>query len=235
MAMWKCWKWNDMKKMTPKSEADVKSPAEELANIITHGMGAVFFLLASPLLLYFASPKLSYTGLIALCVFVIGLISVFLSSTLYHWHWKSPLPLQYRLRVWDHISIYLLIGGTYTILLYQFMPKVYYSAFMTFLWLTILAGSLLKLFFTGRFRILSSAFYLVLGWMAVFFIDSLRQTMPDMVFNLVLYGGITYSVGTVFYIWRSLPFSHSIWHLFVLGGSGMHFAAVWLAVSLPTL
>ena len=214
-------------------DPEIKSSAEENANIITHGLGAIFFLVASPFLLFLASPHLSNAGLIALSVFVMGLISVFLSSTLYHWHWKSPLWLQYRLRVWDHISIYLLIGGTYTIMLYQFMPKVYYSAFMTFLWLTILAGSLVKLFFTGRFRILSSVIYLALGWMAVFFIDTLKQNMPESIFNLVLYGGITYSVGTIFYIWRSLPFSHSIWHIFVLGGSGMHFAAVAMAVFLP--
>lgn len=203
---------------------------EEIANAITHGLGILFTLVAVPILalkaIEFHSEKMLYSAL----VFGFGMLMSYSSSTIYH---AVQNPRAKRLlRIWDHISIFFLIGGSYTPLVLQFCKAETANWFLTLIWSLIVVGSLYKLFFTGKYRWLSTIIYIALGGLAVIIIEPLLLTMPKEIFYWVLGGGIAYIVGTVFYMWHRPLFTHAIWHVFVLTGTVSHFIAVFMAVGL---
>src|SRR4051812_30501551 len=138
---------------------------KEIANSITHGLGILFFLTATPFLLYKAfHSKTIY--LIACIAFVVGLIMVYSASTLYHAIQKESL--KKKLRVYDHISIYMLIGGSYTPFIAKYLVNPRAGTFLTLIWCIIALGVILKFFFTGKYDFISTLSYIGLGWMAVF-------------------------------------------------------------------
>ena len=203
----------------------IQSNHEELANAISHGIGFLLALILVPVLIAKASLQSTNLITIACAVFSFGFLMAYLSSTIYHLV-QNPKSKK-LLRVWDHISIFFLIGGTYTPVVCKFTDQQTAIIFLGIMWSLIIAGSVLKIFFTGRYDKLSTAIYVLLGWMVVFIIKPLMAHMPLEVFWWILGGGIAYTFGVIFYKWHKLTFQHSIWHLFVLAGTLLQYVAVY--------
>lgn len=203
----------------------IQNKEEEIANAITHGIGFLLALILVPLLLLKATnneaPKILYATLI----FSFGFLMAYLSSTIYHLVEKPKA--KKILRIWDHISIFFLIGGTYTPIVIKYTDNKTAFLFLGIMWTLIIVGSLLKIFFTGKHDKLSTVIYIVLGWMAIFIFKPLMSNMPIEVFVWILAGGLAYTFGVIFYKWRSLTFQHSIWHLFVLAGTLLQYVAIY--------
>ncbi|MCO5247768.1 MAG: hemolysin III family protein [Chitinophagales bacterium] len=201
------------------------SKGHEIANTLTHLFGIVFFLSFLPFIFVKMFNEDNMTYLWTVVVFSFGLMMTYGSSTLYHYA-KSESTKKV-LRIWDHASIYFLIGGTYTPLIARFLSFHQAFWFLTIMWSIILMGVILKLFFTGRFEFLSLFSYLFLGWMALFVIKDFIQVAPELIQLLIVGGGLSYTIGVLFYAWHKIPYNHAIWHVFVLAGSIFHFFAIY--------
>ena len=203
----------------------IRIPAkEERANTLTHALGLLLGLIAVPVLLvrqYGSVPAGEWLGLL---VFGITLLQVYATSTVYHAvtdaRWK------HRLRVLDHISIFFLIAGTHTPLLLHYLPGERGRFYLIVIWAMAFSGLVYKLFFFGRWEWLSVAFYLVMGWMGAVTIPDMAPDMSDATFYGVILGGVSYTLGVVFYAWEKMPYNHAIWHIFVIGGTAGHFWAI---------
>lgn len=202
-----------------------QSLKEEVVNAISHGVGLLFFLISIPILFVQVARYINGKGIAALAMFSFGLVAVYLFSTLYH-SFQNPR-IKKVLRTFDHISIYMLIGGSYTALVWKYIQSDTATIFLSVMWSIIGVAAILKLFFTHRFRLLSTLLYIALGWMAVFIIKPLWHNLPSNVWLLIILGGGSYMLGTIFYMMKNIRFTHFVWHLFVLGGSVFHFFAVY--------
>jgi hemolysin III len=201
------------------------TPKQELANSITHGLGLILSLAGLPLLLWLAAKEpLATSGWIFLGIYWVSLLMVYANSTFYH-GLKSKAAKKI-FKVLDHISIYFLIAGTTSFFVIRYVQGSAGSIFLLIQWLLVGAGTIFKIFFTGRFKLLSTLLYLGLGLMALGIIHTLWVNMPVAVFAWILAGGAFYICGTIFYLWKKLYYQHAIWHLFVLGGSISHFIAL---------
>lgn len=203
---------------------------EEVFNTISHGAGVVFCLIAIPILIYYALEKGHMPTVYSVSIFGFGMFMVYLSSTLFHavQHDGAKRALQ----VWDHISIYLLIAGSYTPLVVKFIHNDTATLFLSVMWGIVLVGSILKIFFTGRFQLASTMLYLALGWMAVFIIKPFFNNVPLEVFLWLLGGGLFYTLGVYFYVKEHKPYHHAIWHCFVLAGTITHYVAIYISAPL---
>jgi len=202
--------------------------AEEMANAMTHGVGLVLSLIGWVVLLGLASMAGDGWDLAASAVFGGTLVFLYGTSTLYHS--ARTARTKRILRIVDHIAIYLLIAGTYTPFTVLIMRDGWGWTILALVWGLALAGLLFKLFSTHRFHPAATSLYLLMGWMGILFVDPVSAALPTGALLLVAAGGVAYTVGVVFYGWHSLPYSHAIWHLFVLVGSICHYAAVALYV-----
>ena len=197
---------------------------EEIANVVTHGIGVVLSICALVLMLVYSMGEADPWRVGGVTVFGIALILMYLASTLYH---AIPHPpLKKLLRVMDHCAIYLLIAGTYTPFLLVFMRGSWGWTLFFMLWGMAILGCGFKLFFTGRWNFVSTLCYIGMGWMALLTIKPAMENIPGMALFLMLLGGLSYTGGVLFYLWHRLPYHHAIWHLFVMGGSAIHFLAV---------
>jgi hemolysin III len=203
---------------------------EEIANAITHGLGVLFCLVAIPFMIIYAIQSNSAVTLWAVSIFCFGMLMVYLSSTLYHavQHKNAKRLLQ----IWDHISIFILIAGSYTPLVIKFTNSSTAFVFLGIMWSIVAVGSLLKLFYTGKYKVASVILYLVLGWMALFIIKPIMTNVPPHIFWLIAISGIAYTLGVIFYLWTGLRYAHAVWHVFVLSGTIMHFFAVYNSIPL---
>lgn len=205
-----------------------QSFGEEVANTITHGFGALCSIVALMLMLILSVEDADPWRIAGVTVFGMALILMYMASTLYH---AIPHPSAKRLlRVLDHCAIYLLIAGTYTPFLLVFMRGNWgWTLFFT-LWSIAILGCGFKLFYTGKWDFISTLFYIAMGWMALLTIKPALENIPNMALLLMLLGGLSYTGGVLFYLWHRLPYHHAIWHLFVMGGSTIHFLAILLYV-----
>ena len=205
-------------------------PGEELANALTHGLGALAALVGGGVLVTLAALHGDGWQLGAAIVFASSLLLLYVASTLYH---ASRHPLaRARLKVFDHCAIYLLIAGTYTpFTLIGLRGELGRNLFIA-IWALALAGIVFKLFFTGRFKLVSTLIYIAMGWLVVLAIKPVMAALDAWTFGWLLAGGLAYTLGTVFYHRPGLRYSHAIWHLFVVTGSVCHYIAV-LAQVLP--
>ncbi|MFT5166685.1 MAG: hemolysin III [Saprospiraceae bacterium] len=197
---------------------------QELANALTHGIGILLTIIGSIVLIFIGVQKWQGYHIFGLALFCFSLLMVYTSSTIYHCvkgNWQK-----YVLKKIDHISIYLLIGGTHTPFVLLYLDNDFGRNYLITLWGLILIGILYKIFLIGRWKWFSLAFYIFLGWMAVFIIPSMKDQMSSSVFYWILAGGVSYTTGTIFFAWEKLPYHHAIWHLFVLGGSAGHYVAM---------
>ncbi|MCW3126384.1 MAG: channel protein hemolysin family [Bacteroidetes bacterium] len=197
---------------------------DELANAVSHGIGAVFFIVSVPILVSYALQHSSIQYACCAAIFGFTLIITYLSSTLYHsiHHTETKRIM----RIFDHVSIFLLIGGSYTPVVYHYMPHDFAIPFLIVLWIIVGVGCVFKALYTGRFRLASTMVYVVLGFMVLFIIKPLTASMSTATFIMLLAGGISYAAGVPFYIFKRLRYNHAIWHAFVFSGSILHFCVV---------
>ena len=213
----------------------LKSPEllakEELANSLTHGFALVLSLIG---LVNMVIPAFLYgtaIHLVTVNVFCASMIILFAASTVYHG--VSNPELKRICRIVDHASIYILIAGTYTPVSLLTLPTAWAWTLFGIIWGLAIFGVVFKLFFTGRFDKVSTAVYLGMGWMAIVAIKPLLENMPTGGLLLMLAGGLSYSIGVIFYRWEKLPYGHAIWHIFVFGGAAFHYFMIGL-YCLPT-
>jgi len=200
---------------------------EEHLNALTHGAGALLSCLGLYLLLANNSGKTPFATE-SIVIYGISMILLFSASTAYHLT-AHPLWKQ-RLRIADHISIYFLIAGTYTpVALITLVNGNGWLIFYT-VWGIALAGTILKLFFTGKYEYLSLILYLLMGWLIVFDIQDLIRLTSTRGLALLAAGGAFYTLGIFFYTIRRIPYNHLIWHFFVLGGAISHWLYIYLEV-----
>ncbi|GAL90542.1 PAQR family membrane homeostasis protein TrhA [Jejuia pallidilutea] len=205
----------------------IQTPFEEKLNAASHAIGALFGITALILLIIFETQK-THNSLISVVVYGISIIVLFTASTLYHS--AKTESKKYYFRIVDHISIYLLIAGTYTpVLLITLEQSLGWTLFYT-VWGIALFGVILKLFFTGRFEVFSTLLYLAMGWLIVFDFTNLSNLMHSNGILLLFAGGLSYTIGIVFYVVEKIPYNHVIWHLFVLAGAIFHFFMIFLYV-----
>jgi len=202
---------------------------EEIINASTHGVGILLSIVGLAVLVAFASLNGSAMLISSCAIFGATLIFAYSSSTLYHAITNEKAKQIFR--QFDHSAIYLLIAGTYTPVLTLLKPSWGWTIF-SIIWITAIIGVILKFIYPHRFKKLSVVLYLVMGWFIVIAIKQLMLNMDSGGLWLMLLGGLFYSVGVVFYVWKSLPYNHAIWHLFVLGGSISHYFMVLLYVVL---
>lgn len=201
---------------------------EEFASALTHGVGAAAALAAGTILIALVARGGDGWQLGAAIVFGASLLLLYLASTLYHAA-RHPVA-RGRLKVFDHCAIYLLIAGTYTpFTLIGLQGRVGWSLFAA-IWTLALAGIVFKLFFTGRFKLLSTAIYLAMGWLVLIAIRPVMAALDGWTLGWLVAGGAFYTLGTFFYHRESIPYSHAIWHLFCIGGSVCHYVAVMAQV-----
>ena len=197
---------------------------DEIANALTHGLGAAAALAGGAVLITLAAIHGDGWQLAGAIVFGITLLLLYTASTLYH-AIQHPIA-KGRLKVFDHCAIYLLIAGTYTpFTLIGLRGPLGWGLFAA-IWTIALAGVVFKLFHTGRFPRLSTALYVAMGWLVVVAIKPMLASIDAWTLGWLLAGGVFYTLGTYFYHRESIPYAHAIWHLFVIAGSVCHFVAV---------
>ncbi|KQZ60255.1 MULTISPECIES: hemolysin III family protein [unclassified Lysobacter] len=214
----------------PTAHAHHGSVREEIANALTHGLGATAALAGGAVLITLAALYGSTWQLAGAIVFGVSLLLLYVASTLYH-AIQHPTA-KARLKVFDHCAIYLLIAGTYTPFTLVLRGPWGWGLF-TAIWVLAFAGIVFKLFYTGRFKLLSTAIYIAMGWLVIVAIKPLIGALDAWTLGWLLAGGLSYTLGTVFYHRPALPYSHAIWHMFVIGGSVCHYVAV-MAQVIPT-
>ena len=200
---------------------------EEIWNALTHGFGFLVSLVASAVLVTLAALQGDGWRLAGALVFCLSLVTVYTSSTLYH---SIPhLATKVRMKVFDHCAIFVLIAGTYTP--FTLISLRDHGGWWLFAaaWTLAAAGITFKLFFTGRFKGVSTLIYIGMGWMAVLGIKPFLALVPMSTLLWLLAGGLAYTFGTLFYMSKR-SYSHAIWHGFVLLGSACHFVAVSMQV-----
>ncbi len=218
---------NEKQKMTEQRDY---SPGEELANSITHGVGAVLGIAVLVLLVVFASLHNGAWEIVSTAIYGTTFILLFLSSTLYHSSRRSQV--RRVMKIIDHSAIYLLIAGTYTpFTLCPLRGSLGWAMFGA-IWFCALVGIFFKAFFTGRFKAVSLGSYLLMGWFCAIAVKPLYRELSTLGFVFLIVGGLCYTIGAVFYAWKSLKWSHAVWHLFVLAGSICHFFSILFGIAM---
>jgi len=194
----------------------------EIANAITHGLGVLFSI--AVFIVVFYTSKYSETQKFPLYVFAVSMLLLYLSSTIYHLIIDVKTKTLFRL--FDHINIYFLIAGTYTPFLLLCVKGLLGWLFFSLLWAVAVFGIFYKLFLWKKHPKWSLFIYIGMGWLIVFIVKPMYNTLPAIGWIWLFAGGLSYTIGTIFYSWKSKTFNHAIWHLFVLFGSVSHFIAV---------
>jgi len=197
------------------------SRKEEIANAITHGIGALLSVAALVILIVFASIYSSAWHVVSFTIYGVSMLLLFVSSTLVHSFPEGKTKDLFE--IFDHSSIYLFIAGTYTPILFVVVQGVLGWTIFGIIWGTALAGVAFKAFFTKRFLFLSTTFYIAMGWLIVIAWKPVAEGLAGGGLTLLVTGGVLYTLGTIFYVWKAFPYHHAVWHLFVLAGAIAHF------------
>ncbi len=201
---------------------------EELANSLTHGLGALLSVAGLVLLVGSAARHGDAWHVVSSAIFGTTLVLLYTASTLYHT--SRGERRRQVLQKFDHAAIFLLIAGTYTPFVLVPLRGPWGWSLFGIVWGLALAGVVLKFWFAGRFRVVSTIIYLAMGWLVMVAIKPLLAALPAGGVKLLVAGGLCYTGGAAFYLWKRLPYHHAIWHLFVLGGSACHWVAVFCYV-----
>lgn len=201
---------------------------EEIMNAVTHGVGAIFALAGLITLVVSSYLHGTVWHIVSFSIYGTSLVLLYLASTLYHSFTSERL--KHIFKIFDHAAIYLLIAGTYTpftlVLLHGTLGWTVFGV----VWSLACIGVILKVFFVKRFNVLSTLCYIAMGWFIVVFIKPLAAALPTAGLYWLIAGGLFYTVGAIFYLWRKLPYNHMVWHLFVIAGSAAHFITVFYYV-----
>jgi hemolysin III len=206
---------------------------EEIASALTHGLGVILSIGGGAVLITLAVVFTGSREVISVAVFTAALVLLYSASTLYHLA-RRPL-VKLRLKVLDHCAIFLLIAGTYTPFTIAAIRGGWGWSLFGVIWGLAILGIVFKLFFTGRFRYLSTTIYVSMGWLVLVAFVPLSQALTPVALTWLILGGVFYTAGTLFYHFERLPYSHAIWHLFVLGGSICHFISVTAQILGPAM
>ncbi len=197
---------------------------EDVANWLTHAVGAVLAGAAAAALVVMASLRGDAARVVGVSIFGVTLVWLYLASTVYH------LARDARRKAWlrkvDHASIYLLIAGTYSPFVLGPLRGGWGWALFGVTWGLAIAGIVFKVFWTGRFPRLSTAVYIAMGWVALVAIVPIAQRLSPATIAWLVAGGLAYTGGVAFYAAHRLPYAHAVWHLFVLLGSACHTVAI---------
>ena len=214
--------------MTNFDKIKYYSPIEESINIISHATGFIFSIIALILLNLRADLYGGFWNIASFSIFGISLVVLYAASTLYH-SAKKP-ELRIRLKVFDHAAIYVLIAGTYTPLTIITLHGTIGWVLFTFTWTFAFIGIILKLFFTGRFDVVLTIMYVLLGWIVVVVLKPLIANLAIEGVILLFAGGIAYTLGAVIYAIKKVPGNHAIFHFLVLIGSLCHFISIYMYI-----
>jgi len=199
--------------------------AEEVANALTHGLGLLGSIVALPVLVVTALAKGDALLVVGYSVFGATMVALYAASTIYHA--LPPSRAKQLFRVVDHVAIYLLIAGSYTPFTFGVLRGAWGWTLSGIVWSLAIVGILLKTTVGFRFPRASTVLYLSMGWLAVVAAKPLAAAVPGAGLAWIIAGGLLYTGGVVFYARDYRPWHHTVWHLFVLGGSACHFMAVW--------
>jgi hemolysin III len=201
---------------------------QELVNSIVHGFGIIFGIVSIPILIAFAIKSDNTSGVVGAAVYGFSFLQLFTFSTLYHGiqHTQAKRTLE----IMDHISIYFLIAGTYTPFLLLYMPNSFGITLLSVLWGLTVLGIIYKIFFIGKWAILSTLIYIGMGCIMVVGGRTFFESIPSTILTLILIGAGLYLIGVVFYLWKKYTYNHAVWHFFVLAAAVCHYVAILLAV-----
>lgn len=200
------------------------STREELANTLTHGVGTLAALAGGTVLIILAALQGDPWKIVGASVFSLTLVLLYTASTLYH-AVRTPV-LKRRMKVLDHAAIYLLIAGSYTPFTLVGLRGAWGWSLFGVIWGLALGGVAFKLFFAGRFRLVSTTIYVAMGWMVLIAVGPMVRHLEPSVLAWLVAGGLAYTGGTFFYHNQRISYSHAVWHGFVLAGSACHAVAV---------
>jgi hemolysin III len=198
--------------------------SDMIAGAITHGLGAILACVGTVILVFKAYETKNSIIIISAIIFGVCLILSYASSTLYHALARTRAKTVFH--IFDHCLIYLLIAGTYTPLTLAVIGGTLGWAIFITVWILAIIGIVCKSLILGKYPKASAILYLAMGWLIVFFIVPLWHALPAQAIALLFTGGLCYTLGIIFFIFDSRPFFHSIWHLFVLGGSFFHYLLI---------
>jgi hemolysin III len=205
------------------------SRAEELANRLTHGFGALLSLVGVISLIGLALAQRDTNRVVSACIYGGSMVTFYCLSTAYHTVRKPYI--RYVFRILDHVGIYLMIAGSYTPFALVTLRGPWGWTLLCMVWGLGTVGAVLKIFTTHRLPIIGPLIYIALGWMLMIAFKPLSAALAANGVALLFIGGLAYTVGVLFFLWERLPFNHAIWHLFVLAGSACHFGAIFYYVT----
>lgn len=208
-----------------KTDARQYHNTEELLNVITHGLGFLLSIAALTLLVVFASLKGDAWHIVSFTIYGISLVTLYLASTLFHMTRKQSL--RNKLNIFDHSAIYFLIAGTYTPFLLVTLRGPWGWSLFGVIWGLAIGGLIFKLFYTGKYDFFSAIIYVLMGWIIIIAIKPMNENLTTEGLLWLLGGGISYSIGVIFYLINKIPYNHAIFHIWVLLGSFAHFVAVF--------
>jgi hemolysin III len=197
---------------------------EEIANSITHGIGAVLSIAALVVLIVFSSLYGTAWHIVSFTLFGVTMVLLYFSSTLVHAFPKGRVKDFFE--IMDHSSIYFFIAGTYTPFLFIAVKGWVGWTLFGVVWGLALCGTIFKVFFVKRFLMVSTIMYVIMGWLVMFAWDKIASNVDPTGTLLLVIGGVLYTVGAIFYVWRGFTYHHAVWHLFVLAGTISHFFSV---------
>lgn len=201
---------------------------EEKLNVISHGIGLILSIVALVLLVVYASIYGSSYHIVSFSIYGASLIVLYSASTLYHYIQSTKI--RYRLNIFDHASIYILIAGTYTPFTLVVLKGWVGWAIFGVSWGLAITGVVLKFFYTGKYDKISTITYVLMGWLIIFAVKPLVTNLPFEGLMWLLSGGIFYTAGAVLYSVKRIKYNHAVFHIFVLLGSISHFIAVFFYV-----
>ena len=215
-------------------ETPAYSAKEELANAISHGLGAILSLIALIMLLTYSVTNNAVTNgstsnelirIVSFSIYGTSLVLLFLASTLYHGVVNQAIKKTFKLL--DHCAIYLLIAGTYTPLLLLSLHGTLGYSLMVLIWAIAVGGIVFKMKFGSKYKKISLTTYIGMGFISFTILGELYKVLPSQAITLLALGGLVYCLGVVFYVQKKIPYNHAIWHLFVLGGATCHFLMIY--------
>jgi hemolysin III len=205
------------------------SETEELVNRFTHGMGAMVSLVGAIALIVLAAQQHDSYRIVSDCIYGGAMVTFYCLSTAYH-SVRKPY-VRYVFRILDHVSIYLMIAGSYTPFALVSLRGAWGWSLLGTVWGLGMVGAVLKIFTIHRLRFVGPLLYIALGWIVVIALKPLSAALATGGLVLLFAGGAAYTIGVIFYLWDRLPYNHAIWHLFVLAGSACHFCVIFYFVT----
>jgi len=207
---------------------DTYNRKQEVVNSLIHGVGIIFAVSGFPILVGLAIHHGNMAAIVGAAVYGFSFLFLFTSSTVYHIIEDPRLKRVFK--ILDHISIYFLISGTYTPFLLIYMNNAFGISLLCILWGLTAIGIVVKIFFTGRFDLLSTIIYLLMGLILIVGGRRFFVRVPENVLVFICIGGGLYIIGVLFYLWDKYMYSHAVWHVFVLAAAICHYVSVLLSV-----